>query len=77
MHYFFMRKICREEGIEGQVYNDRMIFLISALLSVMVLACIVTYQNNIIRFSILGALAIAVFLGRNKLISAVKTMKGK
>lgn len=77
MHYFFMRKICREEGIEGQVYNDRMIFLISALLSVMVLACIVTYQNNIIRFFILGALAIAVFLGRNKLISAVKTMKGK
>lgn len=75
MHYFFMRKICREENMKEKPYNEKIILLISALMVILVILCILTYSNTIVRFSLLVVLMVVVIIKRSILIEAIKTIR--
>ena len=70
MHYFGYRR-CQKE----RAYGDGRIILLGVACVALCLACNLLYINNAVRYCVLGAALIAVFIKRKALIGLVKSLK--
>ena len=77
LHYVFMRKVCNKYLDGYKVYNWKIIFGIGALLILMSFVMLVLYNYPIIRYIVLGALAVVVFCLRKTIISLFKKIREK
>ncbi|MBQ3331695.1 MAG: oligosaccharide flippase family protein [Ruminococcus sp.] len=77
LHYFFMRKVCKGYLDGYKVYDWRIIFGIGALLVLLSFVMLVLYNYPIIRYIVLGVLAIVVFCLRKTIIGLVKRIREK
>lgn len=67
-HYFFMKKILRENGITYQIYDVRSIVLISVMIVVITLGMEIFYEQRLIRWCCLLVIFVVCFFNRNKLV---------
>ena len=74
LHYYFMRKICKEYLNDLRPYNAKIILGISVGCLVAGFGIMATYKNNMIRYAVIAALAVALFCMRKKLMELVKML---
>lgn len=72
LHYFFMVKICRSEGLQKPIYSFRNILLPSAVLLCVGFLMLFTYNYSVIRYLIIGLILIVLIINRNKIIDVVR-----
>lgn len=75
MHYIFMKKVLKENGIYENIYNVKFISIISIVLMVLCFACMSVYEMDGIRYSIIILLFIGVVIKRKELMRIIKEMK--
>lgn len=75
MHYLFARKVIKEQNISTQIYNNKMIFLFSAVITIVGLGCMATYLFLPVRILLIAAVLIAAFILRKKIIGILKSIK--
>ena len=75
-HYFFQRKILREK-IAGnfEIYNMKLVVVISLAEIIGMIGMTLTYRNTIIRYSVLLLMAIALLTKKNDIIHRFKQIK--
>ena len=72
LHYFFMAKICRSQGLSKPIYNIKKLILPSIALLSMGFLMLFTYKFNVIRYIIICIILIALVLNKEKIIKIVK-----
>ena len=77
MHYVFMHRVMKREGIQGEIYDIRFIVLFSLGLSAVVFAVMPTYRLPLLRYGLILALVAVMAAFRKKLMELVMTMKKK
>lgn len=70
MHYLFSKKVLREQKISDSVYDNRTVFFLSGVITVVGLGCMATFQYTLIRVVLIAALISICIWKRN----AIKTM---
>ena len=70
MHYFGYKK-----AHGSNIYNDRIIGLISVISVLICVACNALYANNIVRYAVLAAIVIVVIIKRKSIIEKVKAVR--
>ena len=72
MHYYFMKKICKNE-LEGKhPYNTKIIILIAGLFMIMSFLLMMTYKHTIIRYGLLLSFLVSAIICRDKIIKMFK-----
>lgn len=77
MHYYFMRKVCREYIGDLKPYNPTVLILISGVFMALGFAYIPTYKNSIVRYALTFVLMLVLFLQRERLMPVVKRVLRK
>ena len=77
IHYFFMRKVCKENLDDYRVYDWRIIFGIGGLLIVASFVMIMLYRHSIYRYILLGLFVLAAVIKRKTLIKLFKELKDR
>ncbi|MCR5753436.1 MAG: oligosaccharide flippase family protein [Acetatifactor sp.] len=67
MHYVFMNKICKENGIAKRPYDFRILLCISFVFFVVSLGILFTYKNYAIRYTVLLIFIVGTFFLRKKI----------
>lgn len=67
LHYGFMKNVCRKYLDDYVVYDWKIIFGIGSLLVVSSLAMLFLYEHIVIRYSVLGIIAVVMFIKRKKI----------
>ena len=75
MHYLFMRRVCKEYLDGYRVYDAKIIFGIGMALVTLALVMMLLYTHVMIRYLILLAIVIGLFINRKNLISLIKEVK--
>ncbi len=75
LHYTFMQKICRENFGGQTVYSTKMIFIISFLFIIMSFGIMMTYKSTIIRYCVITALLLVLFIFREGIFNIFKTIR--
>lgn len=75
MHWLFMRKVSREQGITGKVYREKELFLVTGLTLGACFLCMLTFRNDWLRWGVFAVLCIGAIVKRDVFISAVARMK--
>ena len=76
-HYYFMKKILRENDVEENIVDPQMILFIGIAVIGLTIVFALLYDRVLIRYSVLAALAAAAFIMRNRIIALFKTMRQK
>lgn len=71
MHYFGYRR-CQKE----RVYNDKLVLPLGALCVLLCLSCNLLYLNNIVRYCVIGAVAVVVLIKHKAIIGLIKSLGG-
>ncbi len=69
---YFMKKICRENGLPENIYDIKGMIFVFLLLAAAGFVFMFLYSYILIRYAVIALLAVLVFIFRNKLISLVK-----
>ena len=72
LHYYFMRKICKEYLNDLHPYNVRIILCISVGSLIMGFGIMATYKNTMIRYTLIAVLIIVLICMRKKIVETVK-----
>lgn len=75
MHYVFSKKVLLEQDIKEPVYDNRSVFLLSAMISVVCLASMITFDYLPVRIALIVAIIAVCVLKRNTikgLITAIR-----
>lgn len=75
MHYVFSRRVLREQGITDQVYDNRVLFGVSGMITVVCLASMLTFTYPVLRVCLILAILIVCVLSRQKIKEIVFTIK--
>lgn len=75
MHYFFMKKALQKNEQSQQVYDIRFIMFSCLLLFLLMLLCLVLYNNSLVRYLFIVALVICVCVMRKKVIALIGFLK--
>ena len=75
MHYLFMKMVCRKYLDGYQVYDGKIIFGIGLVLIALALVMMLIYNNVIVRYIVLSAVAIGMIIKRKAIISLFKEVK--
>jgi repeat unit transporter len=71
-HFFLYRFLLKKEEIHEELYNIKMIVLISLLLLVILFFILVIYKSVFIRYATIGVLLSVLFTMRQKIMGAIK-----
>lgn len=74
-HYYFMKKIMKENGIIDNIYNLKAIIIISILILLFGLIITILYNTFLLRYIFLIIILVVVFLKRNTILALFKNLK--
>lgn len=74
MHYYFMKKVCREKLNGENPYQGKMLLLITGGFMVIGFIYIPTYGNALLRYGITIVLIFAIIINRKKIVPIVKNL---
>ncbi|HFI5631437.1 TPA: lipopolysaccharide biosynthesis protein [Streptococcus pneumoniae] len=72
-HFFLYRFLLKKEEIHEELYNMKMILIISLILLIILFLIIVIYNLAIIRYAIIAIILFLLFTKRNKIITSLKS----
>ena len=72
-HYLLPRLILKKQSIKEQVFNSKLILLFSDVVVAITLICTLLYQNDIIRYIVIGVIAVICLFNIKRLIKVFKT----
>lgn len=75
MHYFFMKKICRQEISGAEIYDEKFIAWSSLALLVVMLICMVLYNHTIIRYTIILIMIIIAIIKNNSIKKLIRDLR--
>lgn len=67
MHYYFMNKLCMENGINGSPYNKNILLIISICFMVISLITMLTYKLIVLRYLLFVLLLLFIFILRKRI----------
>lgn len=73
-HYFFYKKVLKEELEEKSLYDMKTISIISILIFMIMLIMIFTYQWVIVRYVLIGIIIIIILFKRKYVINIIKNI---
>ena len=76
-HYFLYRFVSKKQGIKEHVFNSKLILLYGVVVTAFMLICTLLYHNNIVRYCVIGAIAVICLINIKKLIKVFKTALNK
>ena len=74
-HYAFMRKVCKKHIDGDKVYDEKVIFAMSAIFVIAAFGMMVIYDRPIIRYSLIAVGMIVCIIKRKQIIDKFKKMK--
>lgn len=77
MHYYFMRRVCKENLDDLKPYDPKVLLLISAIFMAIGFAYLPLYSNTILRYCFTAVLIAIIYTQKNRIISVVKEMRSK
>ncbi len=72
LHYYFMRRICRKEIGGAAVYDIKTMLLLSVAMMAMMFVCLLLYNNTLLRYAVIVAFLVMVYIFRNRIIQFIK-----
>lgn len=75
MHLFFMKKVAREQSITDSIYDLKTIFIISSVTVAIAFGCMLTFENDVIRYILIAVLLVIVIWQRSRIIELIKQMR--
>lgn len=75
IHYVFSRKVLIELGIEEAVYDNRIIFLLAAMISILCLTSMITFNFMPVRIALVIAIIAVCVLKRNTIIGLITAIR--
>ncbi|MCR4933876.1 MAG: oligosaccharide flippase family protein [Lachnospiraceae bacterium] len=75
MHYLFSRKVQKDQDIEESIYNDKIIFVLSVVVSVLGLVSMITYDYMILRITMILILVAFAVIKKNSISELIKAIK--
>lgn len=75
MHLLFMKMVAKEQEITDSIYDLKTIFAISAATVVISFSCILTFENDVIRYALIATLFVVVLRQRKRIMGPLKRMK--
>lgn len=72
MHYYFMRKVCREYLEDARVYDMKVLLAITAGFMILAFGIMILYEYLAIRYGMIGLMLVVVIIKRKKIITVVK-----
>ena len=75
MHYLFSKKVLRIQNIDGGVYNNRIVFLISFITLAVGLASMLTFNYLYVRFALIAAIIILCIIKRHAIKSLITAVR--
>lgn len=73
-HYFFMRKILKENLDGADVYNTKTLLIMSSFFILIAFMILITYNYTLIRYFIITVIFIIILLCRKKIINNLKNI---
>ena len=77
MNYYYYKKMLREKNIPDDLYNMKFMLLILVVYTVLSYLIVFTYNNNTVRYAIIGVGVIGVLINIKRIIGLVKVMMKK
>jgi O-antigen/teichoic acid export membrane protein len=77
MHYLYMVKSCKQEGIKKSIFNKKVIIVLSSVYIFLMIVCVMIYPYTSIRIIIFLLILLLFFIKRNVIISTIKLLKNK
>lgn len=77
VHYVFYKKVLREEKIEHEIYDIKLILAVSIGTVVLMIALVTVYKNILIRYLMVVAMVAVAIVNRSKIKSILLTVKNK
>lgn len=71
-HYWFMIRVCREHMENVKVYNIKILLGITGVFMMAGYFFLLTYENAILRYGLIGMLAVCMILLRKKIVYVMK-----
>lgn len=75
MHYCFMESICKNEISNINVFDDKCMFGLTALLILIMFICLFLYDYFVIRYLVIIVIFVLLLIYRKKIIALIKDMK--
>ena len=75
MHFIFYRKILKEEKYKEDIYDIRVIMLISLITLLIMFMMTITYKNIFIRYTIIIIIISLIIIKRNKLVELLNKFR--
>ena len=75
MHYFFSGKVLREQCITIPVYDNRTVFLLTILISIVSMACMATYPYTAVRVILLTLIIGMCILKKKTIMNMILSIK--
>lgn len=71
-HFIAMRKVCKDQMDNAKVYSVRILLLIGLVFCAIGFVFMLTYENTVVRYALVGVVMVAVLLSRKKLVDFAK-----
>ena len=75
MHFFFSKRVLKEQNISDRIYANKVIFLISIIITGISLGCMLSFPYPIFRAAFVIGLIAICFIMRSKIMPLFKTIK--
>lgn len=75
LHYLFMKKTLKSKGVSARIYDARFMCFIGVLTCLFAAISLVLYTLGPVRYAFVVALLVCIFASRNRLRSALKTVR--
>lgn len=72
MHYFFMQKVCKDQLYGISIYDIRFISITCCIQLIIMVLCLLLYNQNIIRYIVISLLLISLVVMRNRFKKIIK-----
>ena len=75
VHYYFMRRICRQKAVKQDIYNVRWILVMSVGIVCVSVFVTLTYHSIIIRYTMIASIIVGLLVKRDKLFELIKYLR--
>ena len=75
MHYFFSRKVIREQQLSTAVYDNRTVFSLCLIITAICLGCMTTYNYPLLRVALIALIVGTIAVKRKTIKGLIKTIK--
>jgi len=76
MHFVFYKKVISDHDIKTNVYNDKMIFGISFITTVLIAFVLFSFKYSVLRLALIILVILVLAVNKNKIINVLKEIKG-